>query len=176
MLSETATPAHGDFSPPRLFISYSRSDGRAFAEEFEERIAAEGLTSWRDLKSVEGGEDIRPQVLRAIEAAEHLVLILTRRSLESDWVKREWSHARAQGVKVSPVLGDPELRKDDLPAWARRADIYDIAEPERWAKLVAVLRGPGATRRVPYMEAHLPASFVPRPTEFEAVEGTGLGS
>ncbi len=41
---------------PRLFISCSRADGRTFAEAFERRIAAEGLTSWRDLKSVEGGE------------------------------------------------------------------------------------------------------------------------
>lgn len=58
-------PERAAFSPSRLFISYSRGDGRAFVEDFERRLEAEGLTSWRDLKSVEGGEDIRPQVLRA---------------------------------------------------------------------------------------------------------------
>lgn len=57
-----------EFSPKTIFISYSRADGRAFAESFEQRLEKEAdIRSWRDLKSVEGGEDIRPQVLRAIE-------------------------------------------------------------------------------------------------------------
>ena len=54
----------------RIFISYSRADGRDFAEAFERRLEHEGIRSWRDLKSMEAG-DIRPQVLRAIEHARH---------------------------------------------------------------------------------------------------------
>src|SRR4051812_10830633 len=97
-----------EFSPETIFISYSRADGRAFAEGFERQLEKEaGIKSWRDLKSVEGGEDIRPQVLRAIENVKHLVLVLSRRALESDWVRREWTHARMVGRKVSPVLADP---------------------------------------------------------------------
>jgi hypothetical protein len=61
-----------EFSPETIFISYSRSDGRDFAEKFERRLEEEaGIHAWRDLKSVEGGEDIRPQVLRAIEKVKH---------------------------------------------------------------------------------------------------------
>ncbi len=156
-----------EFSPDTIFISYSPSDGRAFAEAFECRLEKEaGIKSWRDLKSVEGGEDIRPQVLRAIEKVKHLVLILSRRALKSDWVKREWTHARMVGRKVSPVLADPAIRRSDLPNWIRRADVYDIAEPERWRMLVRVLEGPGETRRVPYMSGELPDGFVPRPNEY----------
>src|SRR4051794_25553801 len=95
-----------EFSPERIFISYSRSDGRAFAEALERRLAEAGITFWRDLKSMEGGI-ILPQVLRAIEQAQHLVLILSRRALVSDWIRREWTHARLKGRKVSPVLADP---------------------------------------------------------------------
>ena len=73
-----------EFSPETIFISYSRSVGRAFA--FERRLEEEaGIRAWRDLKSIVGGEDIRPQVLRAIEKVKHLVLILSRRALASDW-------------------------------------------------------------------------------------------
>ena len=97
-----------EFSPETIFISYSRADGRAFAEAFEQKLEHEaGIKSWRDLRSIEGGEDIRPQVLRAIERVKHLVLILSRRALASEWVKREWTHARMVGRKVSPVLADP---------------------------------------------------------------------
>jgi hypothetical protein len=128
-----------EFSPETIFISYSRTDGREFAEAFEQRLEHEaGIKSWRDLKSVEGGEDIRPQVLRAIERVKHLVLILSRLALVSDWVKREWTHARVVGRKVSPILADPSIKRGELPGWIRRADVYDIAEPERWRMLVHV--------------------------------------
>jgi hypothetical protein len=86
-----------EFSPDRIFISYARSDGRAFAESFEQRLENEaGIRSWRDLKDI-GSGDILPQVLRKIETVEHLVLILTRSAIVSDWVKREWTHARMPG-------------------------------------------------------------------------------
>jgi hypothetical protein len=158
------TPATADypameFSPETIFISYSRSDGRAFAVAFEQRLEEEaGIHAWRDLKSIVGGEDIRPQVLRAIEKVKHLVLILSGNALASEWVKREWTHAREKGKQVSPILADPDIRESDLPAWIRRADIYDISKPERWRMLVRVLEGPGETRRVPYMSAQPMAS------------------
>src|SRR4051794_28347624 len=85
-----------EFSPERIFISYSRSDGREAAEALERRLEEEDIRSWRDLRSM-GSGDIRPQVLRAIEQAQHLVLILSRRALQSDWLQHEWMHARMVG-------------------------------------------------------------------------------
>jgi WD40 repeat protein len=150
---------------PRIFISYSRADGREFAEAFERRLENDaGIRSWRDLKNM-GSGDIRPQVLRAIEETQHLVLILSRRALASDWVKREWTHAREWGRMVSPVLADPTLKRADLPGWMRRSEVFDIADPERWQMLKQVLLGNGETRRVPYMAGDLAEDFVPRPTE-----------
>jgi TIR domain len=70
---------------PRIFISYSRSDGRAFAEDFQCKLKLEGILAWRDLQGMSGGV-ILPQVLRAIDRAEHFVLILSQRALVSDWI------------------------------------------------------------------------------------------
>jgi hypothetical protein len=36
------------------------------------------------------------------------------------------------GRKVSPVLADKSIKRSDLPEWIRRADVYDIAERQRW--------------------------------------------
>ena len=166
------------FSPETIFISYSRADGRDFVEAFERRLEHEGIRSWRDLKSMEAG-DIRPQVLRVIEHAKHFVLILSRRALTSDWIKREWSHARMVGKRVSPVLADPTLRRADLPPWMRREEVFDIdperdRDEERWKALVLVLRGDGRTKRAPYMPGDLPADFVPRPAEYAALKAAVL--
>jgi hypothetical protein len=166
-------------APPKsIFISYSRADGRDFAEVFERRLEHEGIRSWRDLKSMEAG-DIRLQVLRAIENARHLVLILSRRAVTSDWIKREWSHARLMGKRVSPVLADPTLNRADLLPWMRREEVFDIdpkrdRDAERWKSLVLVLRGDGRTKRAPYMPGDLPADFVPRPAEYAALKAAVL--
>ena len=167
-----------DFSPPTIFISYSRSDGRAFAEDFERRLEAEGLHAWRDLKSMEVG-DIRTQVLGAIETAKQLVLILSRRALTSDWIKREWSHARLKGKQVCPILADPAISRADLPPWMRREEVFDVdlardRDNERWKALVLVLRGDGQTKRVPYMPGDLSSDFVPRPAEYTALKAAVL--
>jgi hypothetical protein len=164
--------------PDRIFISYSRADGRDFAEAFERRLEHEGIRSWRDLKSMEAG-DIRAQVLRAIEDARHFVLVLSRRALSSDWIKREWSHARMMGKRVSPVLADPALKGADLPPWMRREEVFDIdperdRDEERWKALVLVLRGDGRTKRAPYMPGDCPADFVPRPAEYAALKAAVL--
>ena len=151
---------------PSIFISYSRSDGDAFAKAFERRLENQaGIRSWRDLKSM-GSGDIRPQVLLAIENVNHLVLILSRRAITSDWVKLEWTHARMLGRIVSPVLADSTLKRTELPSWIRREEVYNIADPERWKKLVEVLGGPGYVRRVPYMEGDLTKDFVRRSAEY----------
>ncbi len=128
------------WAPDPVFISYSRADGREFAEAFGRRLEAEGLHAWRDLKSM-GAGDIRPQVLHAIERARHLVLILSRRALASDWIKREWSHARIDGQAGEPggpVLADPAITRADLPGRMKREEVFDIDPArdrgaERWS-------------------------------------------
>ena len=158
---------------PRIFISYSRSDGRAFAEDFQRKLKSQGIHAWRDIQDMGNGV-ILPQVLRAIEDAEHLVLILSQRALVSDWIKREWSHARWVGKMVSPVLADLTIKRSDLPQWIRREELYDIADPERWTKLVRVLQGPGTIKRAPYMPGDLPENFVPREIEYAALKDAVL--
>ncbi len=118
-------------------------------------------------------------MLRAIEGATQLVLILSRRALVSEWIKREWSHARLHGKRVSPVLADPTLTRADLPAWMRREEVFDIdpardRDNERWKSLVLGLRGDGRARRTPYMQGDLSTDFVPRPEEYRPLKAAVL--
>lgn len=163
------TNAASEFSKPRIFISYSRSDGREAAELLGKWLEREKLTVWRDLRQM-GSGDILPQVLDAIEQAEHLLLVLTRGALESEWVRREIDHARKHGVMISPVLADPSLRPASLPPWLREKEIFDLRESERRDRLVAQLRGPGTVTRVSYNLPPLPASLVKRPVQFDRLK------
>ena len=47
-----------------MLSAADRADGSTFAEAFERRIEVEDLACWRDVISVDGGEDGRISVLR----------------------------------------------------------------------------------------------------------------
>lgn len=44
--------------------------------------------------------------------------------------------ARAVSCMVCPILTELKLKRGDLPDCIRRAEVYDLAETERWAKLI----------------------------------------
>ena len=159
-----------DVIAPRVFVSYSRKDGLEFARRLQALLEAEGLSLYRDLNDLEGGEDWWRQVEAAIRSVEHVVLVLSPAALRSPYVAREWKLARQEGRKVSPVSGPGELDFSHLPRWMERAHRHDIDIPESRARLVQVLKGPAGEKRVPFMADALPEGFVARPEEFDALK------
>jgi len=153
----------------RVFISYSRKDGLEFAR-LQALLEAQGLSLYRDLNHLEGGEDWWRQVEAAIRTVEHVVLVLSPAALRSPYVAAEWKIARQEGRRVSPVSGPGELDFSHLPRWMERAHRHDIDIPESLARLVQVLKGPAGEKRVPFMADALPEGFVARPEEFAALK------
>jgi predicted nucleotide-binding protein len=74
---------------PRVFISYARSDGLAFARELRDWLEEKQVPLFQDLVSLVGGEDFLLQIYKAIEQVEFLVLLMTPNALKSEAVKKE---------------------------------------------------------------------------------------
>ena len=157
------------------FISYARADGEPFAALLRERIAKEApdIRVWQDRPEIEGGVGWWRQIEDALERVEFLVIVMTPGVLASELTRREWRAARQSGVCVFPVKG-PGFAFDDprLPRWMSRAQIYDL--DVQWETFVAHLRRGCQTTRVPFMAPPLPAGFVRRPREFEALRSLVL--
>ena len=154
---------------PRIFLSYARSDGEAFARALRQRLESEGFSLWQDRTRMEGGKDWWEQIDAALRVVEYMVLVLTPAAVRSDIVVREWRLARQRGVCVIPVfgVGENELDLAPLPRWMREAHVVSTEIPEQWTRLVRTLQGPCQVRRVPFMAPDLPKDFVPRPGEFD---------
>jgi WD40 repeat protein len=152
---------------PRVFVSYARSDGEARARDLRERLQAEQVPLWRDREGMEGGRDWWQQITAAIDRVEFLVLVMTPAAVQSAMVRREWRYARQRGVAVYPVVAGPAIDFDSLPRWMRSVHFYDLAH--EWRKFVNDLHSRPVRVRVPFMVEDLPAGFVPRPREFEAL-------
>ena len=159
-----------DPSTPRVFLSYSRKDGLEFARRLQAMLEAEGLSLYRDLSDLEGGEDWWRQVETAIKSVEHVVLVLTPEALQSRYVRDEWKLARQEGKAVWPVSGPGELDLSHLPRWMARANRHDIDIPESRDRLILGLKGPAREKRVPFMADPLPTGFVERPEKFAEIK------
>ena len=96
-----------DPASARIFVSYSRKDGAAFAANLRTKLLKKDLSVWQDLVALEGGRDWWSQIEETIrsKALQHFVLILTPAALASPVVRREIRLARQEGKTVSPIKG-----------------------------------------------------------------------
>src|SRR6266568_3253400 len=152
---------------PRVFLSYARTDGEPFATELRQRLEAEHIPLWQDRVGLEGGKDWWLQITEALDTVEFMVLVMTPAAMDSETVRKEWRYARQQGVCVYPIKGKPELDFNSLPHWMSSAHFYDL--DYELPKLVNDLNTRCQQVRFPFMVEDLPADFVARPKEFEAL-------
>src|SRR4051794_23988873 len=159
-----------DAGDPRIFVSYARSDGEAFARTLREKLADQGFSLWHDRQDMAGGRDWWRQITEAIDTVEYLVLVMTPAALASEAVRREGRYARQQGRCVVPVIGAKPLDSPRLPRWMASAHFYDLEIAEQEKRFVRQLESPCVTPRVPMMAPLPPADYVPRPEEFAALK------
>ncbi|MGH8063644.1 MAG: toll/interleukin-1 receptor domain-containing protein [Candidatus Entotheonellia bacterium] len=97
--------------PVAIFLSHSTYDDATVAEL---RIALEshGVSVWADSQRLSAGEELTPRIQEAIANAQHFVVLLSPRAINSPWVHKEVQLAqtvkqsRRDGYKVIPVLYD----------------------------------------------------------------------
>ena len=156
--------------PGRIFVSYSRRDGAAFARDLRIMLEQEGLSVWQDVVALEGGQDWWSQIENALRSKElqHFVLVVTTAALESGVVKQEIRLARQEGKSVSPVRGPGVVDLNKLPRWL--GHVYDLDLPEQKTALIAKLQREAEPRRAPMMAPELPPDFIARPAEFDALK------
>lgn len=99
------------------FISYSHKD-EAFAKRLHSRMREANLRVWFAPEDVKGGQKLHEQIDRAIHTYDRLLLILSKDSLESEWVLTEIRKARKiedreKRTKLFPIrLVDMEFIRD----------------------------------------------------------------
>lgn len=106
----------------QIFISYSRSE-RATAARLAERLAEAGHSVWWDVELV-GGQQFEAEIQAALRAAKAVIVLWSKASVASDWVRAEAEVARVARRAV-PVLID-DVSVDDLPMVFRALHTVDL--------------------------------------------------
>jgi TolB-like protein/tetratricopeptide (TPR) repeat protein len=124
---------------PDVFLSYSRED-QPVARRFAEALEREGFRVWWD-QALNAGEAFDRVTEKALEEAKAVVVLWSKHSVDSDWVRAEATQARASR-RLVPVMIEPCKRPvmfelthtADLEGWSG-----DSADP-RWRSLTDGLR------------------------------------
>lgn len=87
----------------RVFISHSYDD-HEYAERLKEALEKLDIGSAFDPVQTTSGETVSKNIRKRIEAADAMVVLLSKRALESSWVMFELGVAEALGKKVVSVV------------------------------------------------------------------------
>lgn len=114
-----------------IFISYSNQD-RAKAKDLAKALNRKGWSVWWDRKILPG-ESFDEIIEKALNAARCVIVLWSRTSVASDWVKAEAEEGRKRGVLV-PVL----LDEVSIPLGFRRIQTADLT---KWEPTLATHQG-----------------------------------
>lgn len=122
--------------PATLFLSYARAD-RARAEQLADDLAKAGHTVWWDAL-IEGGAQFAASIRTALETADVVIVLWSRHSVDSDWVRDEAALGRDRHRLIPltldqtlPPLGFRQYQSIDLSHWRGKFDAPEIAAIDR---------------------------------------------
>lgn len=126
------------------FISYS-SDDNAFARRVYARLKAEKLQVFFAGEDMKGGEKFADQIDTAIRVHDRLLLVLSEKSMNSEWVRREIERAREKEKQIGRNVLFPIalVPFEKIRAWtcldldsgedlAKRVREYHIPDFSQW--------------------------------------------
>lgn len=97
--------------PPEVFVSYSRADQDRVLE-LAAKLRAAGVSLWIDQGAIDAASVWSEQIVRALETAKALLLIVTQESVQSDNVAKEVMLVSERRGHILPVYLEPT----DIPA------------------------------------------------------------
>lgn len=111
---------------PTVFLSYSRSDAK-LVERIARDLRNQGIDLWMDRQDLVAGKEWLPQIEDAISQADLMLVFISKTSLNSKWVQREYqaafqSQARTGGTRLIPVL----LERVQLPSFLSSIQYVDL--------------------------------------------------
>lgn len=118
------------------FLSYAYED-KAFAQRIYDDLQEVGVRCWLDAHQIKAGDRIYDAIDRAIRVHDKLLLILSERSVRSEWVRKEMEIALGLEKAGSRTVLFP-LRVDDAvfgegpPSIKRLVGERHIADFTNW--------------------------------------------
>ena len=107
----------------KIFISYARPDA-AVATDIRRMLDSAGLDPWLDTVEIAPGDSFVKRINEGLTEASYVLVLLSTRSVRSEWVAREWAAALTGRPVIVPIL----LEDVDVPALLRPLNYIDFRD------------------------------------------------
>jgi len=99
---------------PRVFISHSSLDHARVEREIISPLRANGVETWYSMANIKSASEWERQILTGLKQSEWFLIVLTPRSVTSEWVGREvhWAFLKRKD-RIIPVMLET-CEPDDL--------------------------------------------------------------
>jgi type III secretory pathway component EscV len=114
-------------TPIKVFLSHSSADNK-LARKLASSLRSANIDVWFDQWEVRVGEEFVQKIENGLLEVEFVIVLLTRASVASEWVDREWrskveNEAETKSVAVVPVRGE----SCDIPDFLAQRSYADIS-------------------------------------------------
>ena len=106
------------------FISYSSRD-KEFAQRLYADLQNKGVRCWFAPKDLKTGDRIRPEIDKAIQLQDKLLIVISKNSIKSPWVEKEVETAFEKERRQKRTVLFP-IRSDDAVMRTKQAWAADI--------------------------------------------------
>jgi hypothetical protein len=120
-----------------VFISYEHQDLQ-HAISFKGKLEGRGLKAFY-AKEIGGGDRWRNELRSRIRDCREFVVLLSKRSLKSEWVRAECGAAWGLDKRITPVRIDVPVGR--LPAWIEEYHSIEMEKVDDWMARVSDIRG-----------------------------------
>lgn len=124
-----------------VFVSYARANATSVLPVIE-GAKEQGRHFWLDQQNISGGDGWAGEIVRAIKAAQGVLVMCSKAAFESDHVKREIYLADRYRKKLVPVFIEQAEPPEDFEyffAGVQMTNLFETPEAERPEALVRAL-------------------------------------
>jgi hypothetical protein len=113
-----------------IFLIHSSED-KIFARKLAKALRAQGIKVWLDEDFVRVGDSLPDTLAEAIDGSDFVGVILSRKSVESSWVKKELSLSIAKEVEEDKAVVFPLLLEEcTIPVTLKDKLFADFSDDE----------------------------------------------
>jgi serine/threonine protein kinase len=115
----------------RVFVSHSSQDRDFVEREIISQLESHGFNTWYSKVNIQTASEWERSILRGLESCEWFLVVLSQRSLSSEWVKDElhWAIDKRPNRIIPVLMEDCSLR--DFHIRLARIQCVDFRSPSR---------------------------------------------
>jgi hypothetical protein len=133
LVSNSSTSNKAGAAMPSIFLSHSSKD-KFFARKIAQELQAHGVRVWIDEAEINVGDSLTEKIGSAIHETEFMGIVLSRNSVNSNWVQKELQIALNKEIAQRKMVVLPMLLEQvEMPPFLKDKKYADFTGDEKFA-------------------------------------------